>query len=58
MKELEVDRAIGVGAVVSGRLVAGGSVGGMGDGMTSRLVGSTVGCWMKVLVVDSAIRIV
>ena len=30
----------------------------VGGDMTGRLVGSTVDSWMKVLVVDSAIRIV
>ena len=30
---------------------------GVGAGMTSRLVGSTVESWMKVLVVDSTIGI-
>ena len=33
-------------------------MGGVGDGMTGRLVSTTVESWMKVLVVDPSIGVV
>ena len=54
MKVLVVDST---GAVVNGRLVAGGNVGGTGDDGRGRLVGPTEGCWMKELEVDGAIGV-